>query len=213
MRILVAELTAEQFAREVRRMVPVPLGERALRSLFAHYLELRRWAARIDLVGPSAFEELFTRHYAESLAALPLLPQGGGVLVDLGSGAGFPGFVLAAARPDLESYLVEPRARRCAFLAAAARQAELVCHCLNARVEPRIPLGFPARIDVLTVRALKLPSRVWTALAGRLAPGGRVLTWAGPATEKLGPPLAATGGLKLPGSGREIVEYRLPEER
>src|SRR6188474_645691 len=77
-----------------------PVDAPVATALHAHYVELRRWAPRLALVGPAFARELFTRHYGESLAGLELLPPGPARLLDLGSGAGFPGFVLAAARPD-----------------------------------------------------------------------------------------------------------------
>ena len=66
-------------------------------------------------------------------------------LLDLGSGAGFPGIVLAAARPDLEVTLLEARERKWAFLAAACRRAGLACRCLNARVSAN-PADLPAEL-------------------------------------------------------------------
>ena len=177
--------------------------------LKAHYDELARWAPRIDLIGPGAVEELFTRHYAESLAALPWLPEGAARLVDLGSGAGFPGFVLAAARPDLEVWLVEPRDRRRAFLAAAARRAALSLHLLDATVADRLLPEFPDGIAVVTMRALRLESGAWRALANRLVPQAQVLLWAGAESSSLPPEFLPGRELPLPGGERRILrEFR-----
>jgi len=203
-------LDRPSFADALARALGEPLELRVTAALHQHYLELLRWAPKVDLVGPAVFDELFERHYGESLAGRPLLPESGN-LVDLGSGAGFPGFVLAAARPDLEVYLVEPRVRRAAFLAAAVRRAGLACHCLDARVDPSLSLELPGRIDVLTVRALRLPARVWAALAGRLSERGRALVWAGPASDRLPAPWVAGRRIKLRWGHREIVEYRVSE--
>lgn len=208
----VDELDRQSFADALERVLGESLDLRVTAALHQHYLELLRWAPKVDLVGPAVFDELFERHYGESLAGRPLLPESG-TLVDLGSGAGFPGFVLAAARPDLEVYLVEPRVRRAAFLAAAVRRAGLACHCLDAKVDPSLSLELPARIDVVTVRALRLPAKVWAALAARLSPGGRVLVWAGPTSDRLPPPWFAGRRIALPRGHREIVEYRLSEKR
>lgn len=144
--------------------------------LFAHYQELRRWNPMLSLVGPGTATEIVERHYGESLAALPFL-DGVDRLVDLGTGAGFPGFVLAACRPDIEVTLVEARERKCSFLAAAARRARLSIRCLNVRVSSPLPPGFPGSVDLYTCRALRLPEDALGALGERLSGPSRWLFW------------------------------------
>ena len=63
------------------------------------------------LIGPSEAERIWSRHIVNSAALLPFLPKRGTV-IDVGSGAGLPGLVIAAARPDLDVTLVEPMERR-----------------------------------------------------------------------------------------------------
>jgi len=181
------------------------LAPEVAERLKAHYDELARWAPRVDLIGPGAVGELFTRHYAESLAALPWLPAGRARLVDLGSGAGFPGFVLAAARPDLEVWLVEPRDRRRAFLAAAARRAALSLHLLDATVADRPLPELPDGIAVVTMRALRLESNAWRALACRLAPQSQILLWAGAEASILPPEFQPGRELRLPDGERRVL--------
>lgn len=211
----IAALTESEFSRRLAEFWPEELPAGVLGRLFVHYEELRRWAGTIALIGPGAVHELFERHYAESLAALPWLPApkaGGepGRLLDLGSGAGFPGWILAAARPDLAVTLVEARERKWAFLATSAGRARLSCRCLNARVSERSLAELPERIDRITVRALRLEARIWTALIPRLAPGARVLLWSGEAAEPPPAPFVAGRTLALSGSHRFLREYRLP---
>jgi 16S rRNA (guanine527-N7)-methyltransferase len=189
------------------------LDELARERLFAHFEELRRWADRLDLVGPGAATEIVERHYAEAIAALPWLPVAPARLVDLGSGAGFPGLVLAAARPDLEVTLVEPRERRAAFLSAAARKMRLAVRVVNARVEAKISPDIPSEIDVLSVRALRLEPRLWRALQVRLAPGCRLLSWSGEQSPELPPAFVAGRDLLLAGSARRhLREYLVAPE-
>jgi 16S rRNA (guanine527-N7)-methyltransferase len=154
-------------------------------ALWRHYQELRRWNRRTSLVGPGTAGDAWSRHYGEALAAVPLLadaPFGPAhaprrALVDLGSGAGFPGFVLAAALPELDVTLVDARERKWAFLQHAARRAQVPCRCLHLRVDLPLPEELPARIDVLTLRALKLPPEVMDQLARRMPPGAKLLSW------------------------------------
>ena len=121
------DIPPARFASEIARLAPEPLSARTLEALYAHYQELRRWSPRLALIGPGTATEVLQRHFGEALAALPLLPEAEGRLVDIGSGAGFPGLVLAAARPAWQVTLVESRERKCAFLQSAARRASLSC--------------------------------------------------------------------------------------
>lgn len=134
----------------------------------------------MSLVGPGTLEGAVEVHYGESLAALPLLSMSAeATLVDVGSGAGFPGFVLAAARPGLRVTLIEARERKWSFLKAAALEAAVRLDCILGTVDRTLPAGLPASVDFVTLRALKLPARAWQALTSNLADHGRVLVWAG----------------------------------
>src|SRR6185503_13576425 len=161
--------------------------------LSAHYDELRRWSGRLSLVGPGTAHEVVVRHFGESLAALSCLPEAEGRLVDLGSGAGFPGLVLAAARPGWQVTLVEAQERKWAFLQAAGRRAGLSCRYLNARVAALLPPGFPDAYEVVTMRALRLDPPVLAALRDRLSARGRLLLWAGAEDPALPSGLLVTG--------------------
>ena len=205
------DYSAAEFNRRLAAAYPVELPATVGSALFAHYLELRRWAPTLALVGAGVGEELFERHYVESLAAAPLLPPGPGRLLDIGSGQGFPGLVLAALRPDLEVTLVEARERKWAFLAAASRRAGLECRCLNARVSASSTPDLPpavAAISIVTVRALKLEPSAWAALAPRLAAGARALLWSGEEVSPPPAPFEPGRSLRLSGERRWIREYR-----
>jgi 16S rRNA (guanine(527)-N(7))-methyltransferase RsmG len=203
------EIPPARFAAEIAALSPEPLSEQTTAALHAHYEELRRWNRRLSLIGPGTAGEILARHYGESLAALPLLPAGARRGLDLGAGAGFPGFVLAAARPEIEMTLAEARERKWAFLSAAARRASLPCRCLNVRVQAPLPAGLPESLDVVTSRALRLDAETWSALAGRLRVGGRVLLWAGETDPDLPPELVSCGAVRLAGSEqRRILALR-----
>src|SRR5436305_9882176 len=118
-------ITRDDFAAAVRAGSPEPLDARAVDALYAHYQELSLWNQRLSLIGPGTAGEIVARHYGEALAALPLIPPDARSGLDIGSGAGFPGLVLAAARPGLGMTLVEARDRQWALLLAAAPRAAL----------------------------------------------------------------------------------------
>jgi 16S rRNA (guanine527-N7)-methyltransferase len=203
------ELDHRIFATRLAELAPQPLPAPCVAALYAHYVELRLWNRRVSLIGPGTAEEVLTRHYGESMAALPLIPRAARRLVDLGSGAGFPGFVLAAARPDLEVTLVEARQRKWAFLEAAARKSSLPLTCLNAKVGTQLPADLPETFDILTLRALKLPTRVLQAVTTRLGPDGQVLVWAGDESPVRVPGFSVFGRVHLAGSRRrQILDLR-----
>ena len=83
---------------------------------------LERWQKAINLVGKTTMGDIWRRHVLDSAQLKALIPDRRKTLTDLGSGAGFPGLVVAALRPDLEVTLIESDARKAAFLGEAARR-------------------------------------------------------------------------------------------
>lgn len=207
-------LTRDEFGERLSRRTPEPLEAPVVEALHAYYEELRRWAPRLALIGPGTVDEVLERHFGESLAALALIPREPpgtmvGTLVDIGSGAGFPGVVLSAARPGWTVTLVEARQKKWAFLMSVKRRASLSCRPLNARVGDPLPEGVPDRIDLLTARAIRLPVGDLRLLLDRLTPTGRGLFWAGKDDPELPDGYSAHTALALAGSeARRIVEIR-----
>jgi 16S rRNA (guanine527-N7)-methyltransferase len=111
---------------------------------------LTKWQARINLVGPATLPDLWRRHFLDSAQLFPLLPAG--PLLDFGSGAGFPGLVLAILRGDGGDavHLVEADGRKCAFLREVARltATPIVVHA--QRIEDLSPFA----VSAVTARAL-----------------------------------------------------------
>src|SRR5258708_15513926 len=102
---------------------------------FEAYAELLvRWSARINLVAASTIGDLWRRHFLDSAQLFAHVPQGAQSLIDLGSGAGFPGLVLAISGVSGVE-LIEADARKCAFLHEAARIAATSVTIHNARIE------------------------------------------------------------------------------
>lgn len=197
-----------RFRSRLNEISPVELPDSAFESLYAHYSELRRWSPRLSLIGPGTAAEVLDRHYGESLAALPLIAPGDGTLVDLGSGAGFPGIVLAAALPSLEVVLVESRQKKWAFLASAVRRSGLSSICLNARVGRSLPEGCPAEVDVVTCRAVAVTPEVLEVFFKR-SPRIRFLLWRSEKEPQLPPGLVLGREVPIEGSERRrIVEIR-----
>jgi 16S rRNA (guanine527-N7)-methyltransferase len=141
----------EAFLAGMRRL-GVDVSRETAAQLKALVATLQRWQKAINLVGRGSLADVWVRHVLDSAQLQPLIPPAARRLTDLGSGAGFPGLVLAALRPDLEVTLIEADARKAAFLAEAARHMGLSRspRVLAGRIES-IPAS-PA--DVLTARAL-----------------------------------------------------------
>ncbi|MEM8963925.1 MAG: RsmG family class I SAM-dependent methyltransferase [Acidobacteriota bacterium] len=151
----IPNVSRETFEAAIQACSPVVLAGTAVEALWVHFQELRRWNRRLSLIGKGTVHDLVSRHYGESLAALPWLDDAT-TLLDIGSGGGFPGWVIAAARPDLRVYLAEVREKKWAFLKAAARRAELSLFCINAKVGSPQAAGYPDDVDVVTCRAVKI---------------------------------------------------------
>ncbi len=202
-------LEREEFDTRLQECSPVPVSAQVRADLYLHYLELRRWNRSLSLVGPSRRDEIVERHYGESLAAAPLIGKKDKQTVDLGSGAGFPGLILAMARPDLEVILIEARERKWAFLTTVCRKAALSVTCLNARVGATLPEGVPETIDVVTSRALKLSPDVLAAVTQRLSPAGQLLLWTGKTDPNMPAGLTVVASRRLPGATtRRLLQIR-----
>ena len=120
-------------------------------KLRVYAAELRRWQTIKSLVGPGTIDEIWTRHFADSLQLATLAT--GKVWVDLGSGAGFPGLVLAICRPETFVHLIESDGRKCAFLRHVAHAVSASVKVWDARIESALPRLDP-RPEVVTARAL-----------------------------------------------------------
>lgn len=115
---------------------------------------LRKWNKTINLVSPGTLDTLWVRHFADSAQLLSLAPQNMKKWADLGSGAGFPGAVIAvlteSSHPDLTVTLIESDQRKATFLRAVARETQTSFTVLAERCESVARL----EADVISARAL-----------------------------------------------------------
>jgi 16S rRNA (guanine527-N7)-methyltransferase len=138
-----------------RALALVPVSRETLERLDRFVDLLLTWQRRINLIAPSTEAHLWTRHIADSLQLLSLKPQAR-IWVDLGSGGGFPGLVIACALAQTagaQVHLVEANAKKAALLREAARVTGAPVSVHAARIEDflRSP---PEGVDVVTARAL-----------------------------------------------------------
>lgn len=143
-----------------------PVSRETLARLEAYADLLTRWSARINLVGGDTLPDLWRRHMLDSAQLRPLVPNDAQTLIDLGSGAGFPGLVLALlGMPGVE--LVEADSRKSAFLREAARVTEAKVAIRACRVAA-VP---PHHADIVTARALAPLDRLLDLAEPFIGPG------------------------------------------
>ena len=134
----------------------IVLTDEAQERLLAYHRLLLEWNARMDLTNVPE-EEMALRHYADSL--LPLARKewfpDGARLIDVGTGAGFPGMPLAIARPDLKVTLLDSQRKRCDFLSAVCDELKLPnVTVLHARAEDGARGALREQMDVAVARAV-----------------------------------------------------------
>jgi 16S rRNA (guanine527-N7)-methyltransferase len=112
---------------------------------------LVKWQKSINLVSSRTLKEAWGRHFADSAQLAALIPGKAKQLLDLGSGAGFPGLVLAILRPDIEIHLAESDERKAQFLRTVSRETSTAVTIHNQRLEA---LGSDVKPDIVTARAL-----------------------------------------------------------
>jgi 16S rRNA (guanine527-N7)-methyltransferase len=155
-----------------RALARVPVS-RETERLFDQLIGLLvRWQRVKNLVGPATLASVWTRHLADS-AQLPALVPHALRWVDLGSGAGFPGLVIAILLRDREGaqvHCVEANSRKCAFLREVARTLSLPVMVHDGRIEDVLPtLAGP--VDVVTARALAPLADLLSLTSGLLTTG------------------------------------------
>jgi len=182
--------------------------ERIFALLQQHWLLVKN--AGFNLTAISEDEEAAVKHYWDCLYIAEKLPEQARCL-DIGSGAGFPGLVLAAARPDTKWLLLDSLNKRCEFLKRAAAQMGLKnVEVIHARAEEAGQnKKFRESFDIVAARAVTAMPVLAELTLPFLKKGGKLLAMKGPAlTEELAD---AQNALKLlQGEVKEVREYELP---
>lgn len=148
-------LTPELHADRARALLLTPVSRETLRRLDRLVELLQQWQTRTNLIAASTVPQLWTRHIANSLQLRPLAPNARR-WIDLGSGGGFPGLVIAAAlaeESEAEVHLVESNQKKAAFLREAVRHigAPAIVHAVQIEDFAKT---FAGRAEVVTARAL-----------------------------------------------------------
>ena len=135
------------------------VSRESIEKLEAYHALLLKWQKAINLVSPKTVDKARERHFADSVQLEQFICQEtpenvsreSSIVFDLGSGAGFPGLVLAMLRPDLEVHLIESDERKCEFLRTVSRETDITVKVHTQRIEEGIEGVIP---DFVTARAL-----------------------------------------------------------
>lgn len=138
-----------------------------------HFSELtRKWTRRINLIAPSTIATIWDRHVRDSAQLVTYAPSVWTHWVDLGSGGGFPGVVIATlAKPDQYVTLIESDLRKCTFLRSTIRELGLDAQVVHGRIE-QTQIGAP---NVVSARALASLDRLLTYSNDMLSEDGTAL--------------------------------------
>jgi 16S rRNA (guanine527-N7)-methyltransferase len=163
-------------------------------ALWSYYELLWRWNQKINLTALEQPDEAIDRLLLEPLAAARYLPKGAKGLIDVGSGGGSPAIPLKLAAPHLRLIMVESKVRKAAFLREAVRHLNLENTVVEAaRFEELLTRpDLHEALDIVTIRAVRVETRILLSLQAFLAPGGQILLFRGRAglePQNLLPPL------------------------
>ena len=145
--------------------------------LLVYLAELMKWSRRVNLIARDTPEaQVVETHFLDSLTLLPFLDGAGEVhLLDVGSGAGFPGLALACVRLDARFTLCEPRQKRVSFLRHVVRTLGLAnVEVVAERVEAHLA-DWPGRFTHITSRAVAEPAAFLPLVRPLVTPATRVL--------------------------------------
>jgi 16S rRNA (guanine527-N7)-methyltransferase len=143
-------------ADRAKALALTPVSRETIKRLDRFVALLTAWQNRTNLIAASTASHLWTRHIADSLQLLALAPAAGRDWVDIGSGAGFPGLVIACALAEIPGsmvHLVESNAKKAAFLREAQRATESPAMVHAERME-RFAQRFGGKVDVVCARAV-----------------------------------------------------------
>ena len=192
------------------RELELPLDETALRRYRIYYENLEQTNRVMNLTAITGEEDAARLHFLDCAALLKLADLRGKTLVDVGTGAGFPGLALKIACPELELTLLDSLDKRIGFLRDTCEKLELAdVTCLHARAE-EIPDGLRESFDFASARAVARLNVLCELCLPYVKPGGAFLAMKGP---ELDAELReAYVALKtLGGAAERQIAYAIPE--
>jgi 16S rRNA (guanine(527)-N(7))-methyltransferase GidB len=171
--------------RELLKQTIPNLTEEACDKFVAYYDLLIDWNTRMNLTAITEPEEVVKKHFYDSLAALPYLPDGAKI-ADVGTGAGFPAIPLLILNPTLKITLVDSLNKRITFLEEVLKTLQLSAECVHARAEDfgRDP-KYRGQFDATVSRAVASLPVLLELTVPLLRVGGKAYCYKGDVSEEL----------------------------
>lgn len=179
---------------------------------FDRYAELLvEWNGRFNLTAITDPDGIVVRHFADSLAFLAVVkPAEGSSLIDVGSGAGFPGLPIAIQRGDMKVTLLDSTNKRVGFLAEVARELGLSVTAIHARAEDAAAAELREQFDLATARAVANMRELSEYCLGFVKVGGKFAALKGPSlAEELADAQKAV--TIMGGGAADVTEFLLPD--
>lgn len=129
------------------------MSPETLEKLEVYHALLLKWQDKINLISPNTIPTAWERHFVDSMQLERFVSSSSKTLLDLGSGAGFPGLVLAIMRPDIKVHLVESDSKKCSFLKTVSRETDIPVFIHNTRIES-VSRETDIKPDIIMARAL-----------------------------------------------------------
>jgi 16S rRNA (guanine527-N7)-methyltransferase len=186
-----------------------PLPDAAFEQMAAHLEILERWNTKFNLTALRSPNEIIQRHLVECAFAAQKLPSGIATLMDYGSGAGFPGLVIAICRPEISVTLAEVHLKKASFLREVVRSLGVRTEVASSRVED---LPHDRRFEAVSMRAVEKMEQSIPVAIERLERYLALLTTKSlaEAYKERFQELDFQGDIPLPGSGQTVLALAVP---
>lgn len=152
-------------------------SDKQIEAFMAYLNELKKWNKAYNLTGLKTDEDIIVKHFLDSLLYLGALPEGEISVMDVGSGAGFPGMPLKIMRPEITMYLLEPSRKKANFL---VHMIKTLCLDGIEVIGKRIEEVKSLRVDVAVTRALFGVKEFYKKAVPHLRKGGSIVLSKGP---------------------------------
>ncbi len=179
------EEVCQYLSRGLHSLKLGPLPDQRLEQLWLYFLELDKWNRKMNLVAQAPTLDILETHFLDSLTLLPELSDG--PLLDVGSGAGFPGLALKIACPELSVTLLEPRQKRVSFLRHVIRTLKLTGIQVVAdrlATDGQAFMQTHGQFPIITSRALAEIGQFLGLVEAIAPPQGLVLCMKGPRADE-----------------------------